>query len=98
MVELDYDKRARNAIRGAIQYGYDERGTTPHRQVEEELNKHISSELDQIWTEIGEIPEDEWDEVRANIIEKVPDVLEEVQDEQSVDVYEKRVLKQFERL
>lgn len=98
MEDIDFKKRAVNAVWSATHMGGDAQGTTPVQQVEQNLESHIDTELDVIWEEEGDRPDEEWNRIKNRIIENIPDALEQVQEEADIDFYEKRVFEQFEEL
>jgi hypothetical protein len=98
MPNIDFEKRAVYAIRSAIDVGSDAHQTTPVKEVENNLESHIDTELDIIWEKEGEKPEEEWDQIRTKIIRYIPKSLEKIQQETDWDFHDDRVLRQFEEL
>lgn len=96
--DINYHKRAKLAIRSASDMGSDAHQTTSIEQVEQNLHEHIQTQLDIIWKEQGDKPDDEWKRIENNIIQQIPDALEEYQNETNLDFYDKRVLEQFDQL
>lgn len=89
---VDYEKRARTAVRAAAEFGGDDPSTTPRKEIEENLDTHISTVLDEIWEEQGDKSDNEWREIREGIEQELQPAIEETADAWGLNIYMERAL------